>query len=396
MKKSSPVKIEWWGNSRAFTLVELLVVIAIIGILIALLLPAVQAAREAARRMSCSNNVKQLALACHTYHDAYRGLPALYGHWLTNPAGSIDRTGGIFFLMPFIEQAALYDYCLSDPVYNASYMVYTSNPAGSNGNPVDHPMTRQISALLCPSDPNGRSKSPQCAMRLSYTMSTGDCPIPFSVGVPGFVGAARGAFGFRSWSNFSAFTDGTSNTALFSEHCTSPETGGYIATYTIPNSDPRRIKDGAAAVGIDVNMWGNTWGGIDQPFWVNMLGSRSACMDTRDGKQYKETITSTRGFFGWGIVDNYQQFQGFHTVLPPNSPSCWGSHDFGVGVFTPSSEHTGGIQLALTDGAVCFISETINIGTGEASVTPATGGRSPFGVWGAIGSKAGGESESVP
>ncbi len=100
-------------NRRAFTLVELLVVIAIIGILVALLLPAVQAAREAARRMSCSNNLKQLALACHNYEDTYKSLPWNndLGNAVApgNPRNRWNQLSWLVAAMPFYEQQTLQD-----------------------------------------------------------------------------------------------------------------------------------------------------------------------------------------------------------------------------------------------------------------------------------------------
>jgi prepilin-type N-terminal cleavage/methylation domain-containing protein/prepilin-type processing-associated H-X9-DG protein len=104
---------------RGFTLVELLVVIAIIGILVALLLPAVQAAREAARRMQCGNNLKQMGLAFHNYQDAYQSLPmGLVGNGPGQPSGfsSDDGFGWACQILPYVEQTALYDRVSSNGI----------------------------------------------------------------------------------------------------------------------------------------------------------------------------------------------------------------------------------------------------------------------------------------
>src|SRR5438309_8131023 len=137
-------------NRRGFTLVELLVVIAIIGVLVALLLPAVQAAREAARRSSCTNNVKQIVLGCHNFHDSYGTVPNIVSY---TPTGAGATTGGfgagwgfLPFLLPYVEQKALFDS-----------INFNSNCCCNSLTQVHKAV---IPAFLCPSDPLGRATLP--------------------------------------------------------------------------------------------------------------------------------------------------------------------------------------------------------------------------------------------
>src|SRR5688572_12271394 len=103
------MKVSVLRRRSAFTLVELLVVIAIIGILVALLLPAVQAAREAARRMSCQNNLKQLGLAVHNYHDTFKSMPINYSNNNFSQAAGARYASWIAVTLPFFEARNLAD-----------------------------------------------------------------------------------------------------------------------------------------------------------------------------------------------------------------------------------------------------------------------------------------------
>src|SRR5437588_6577166 len=133
----------------AFTLLELLVVIAIIAVLIGLLLPAIQKVREAANRMKCSNNLKQLGLALHNYHDAQHAFPAGYQNLVTAqyPAlpGSRFRWSFIARLTPYLEQTNIYNSLdLTIPLYMDSQgSVFPANQTG---------VSRTVSILFCPSD----------------------------------------------------------------------------------------------------------------------------------------------------------------------------------------------------------------------------------------------------
>ena len=140
---------------KGFTLVELLVVIAIIGILIALLLPAVQAAREAARRSQCTNNIKQLGLGLQNYHDVNKSFPALQWQAMSNTAGGSGvYLSGKVGLLPFIEQAPLYNTISTSPFSYGGMAVLTSTPTVVASPLTANPFTTRIKAFNCPSDGN--------------------------------------------------------------------------------------------------------------------------------------------------------------------------------------------------------------------------------------------------
>ena len=126
-----------YGKRPAFTLVELLVVIAIIGILVALLLPAIQSARESARRTTCKNNLRQVAVGMHNYESAYQKLPAGY-EYLPGPEGNARGYSWSAWLLPFMEHSSVYKQIdLSRPIYDDANRVVRE---------------QHLSILLCPSD----------------------------------------------------------------------------------------------------------------------------------------------------------------------------------------------------------------------------------------------------
>ncbi len=142
-------------HRRGFTLVELLVVIAIIGILVALLLPAVQSAREAARRMQCTNHLKQLALACHNYQTSFNSFPISISAWAegSSPTPQRNGKGWIISILPQMEQQALYDQFSLGFVGEFASNQGIKNPACAPA------MRAKLSFLNCPSEPSGRKTS---------------------------------------------------------------------------------------------------------------------------------------------------------------------------------------------------------------------------------------------
>jgi prepilin-type N-terminal cleavage/methylation domain-containing protein/prepilin-type processing-associated H-X9-DG protein len=364
-------------TGRAFTLVELLVVIAIIGVLVALLLPAVQAAREAARRSQCSNHLKQLGLALHNYHDTYKTFPPMSsgtnnadtawpsGSWKSN----LERHSTFFFLLPFMEQKPLYDQIQAGPPEGGMAGFVPQGPHGLQ----NYSLYRvKIPAYLCPSDTmadRGGWVADQAA--ISYAASLGDSTIGADgTWNPSFVGSSltRGAFGHRVGNTMADIRDGTSNTLAFSENTTySPNAHGKIhGHYVIVSSGTFRANPSIC---------------------MAARGPNGRLVGTLPGSHHRD---------GEAWASGYPMICGFTSILPPNAPSCAvGAGEWQEGIFSADSYHPGGVNATMMDGSVRFVSDTINTGN-LATPMPRFNslGLSPYGVWGALGSKDGAETVS--
>jgi prepilin-type N-terminal cleavage/methylation domain-containing protein/prepilin-type processing-associated H-X9-DG protein len=339
------------GLFLGFTLVELLVVIAIIGVLIALLLPAVQAAREAARRMQCSNNMKQFALALHNLHDATKELPKFNGPRKTGDNGEWALT---FQLLPYMEQQTRYDAIMAEPI---AWSPVSSRP----------PIQGPIPTVRCPSDINAKTTT-SAVTKTSIFISTGDA-MNFGSSGPD----SRSAFVPNVEKDLAAITDGTSNTIFTSESCVvnGPTNEASIAAMNRVSgleANPRQCLD---------------------------------YLDPNNRKFYKSTYTNQfmgpSGTYDCHRGGNFYRCatinMAFNTVLPPNTANCSAGIYADWGAYTASSRHSGGVNASFFDGSVQFIRDSINsISPGITTPKQVSSGPSEFGIWGALGSISGGES----
>ena len=401
---------------KAFTLVELLVVIAIIGMLVALLLPAVQAAREAARRMQCSNHFKQVGIALHNHHDTYNAFPASRNNlnpardsWRHATAGDYNGSdndlfsfGPIAFCLPFLEQSARWD------AINAEYPAGGGRPGRDNLEPNPGGEVQGEEGLLaevtfralggerlaivqCPSDSvatggpvlplgiagGGGALSGYSLFASSIRFSHGDGmwntnQIDAREGATARC-AHRGAFSPHHKRSFAFISDGSSNTIFASES----------AVASARNSSDIKTGVSNGQVGNDIH---------------HADGSLPAnCLLQRDPTNPRQVLNvgSNMAVRGYGMCDGRFAIGGFSTILPPNSNACIrGTNPWtGWGVLPPTSYHPGGVMVLFGDGSVRFITDSINHG---APVGPVNyRGPSPYGTWGALGTPQGNESASL-
>ncbi|QDV68729.1 hypothetical protein Poly24_24420 [Rosistilla carotiformis] len=343
------------SHRTGFTLVELLVVIAIIGILVGLLLPAVQAAREAARRMSCGNNLKQLGLAFHNYHDTYQFFPP----GITGTTSGTNTNGGrlspFVGMLPFIEQQAMYDQIQGN--------------GGQTGPPWASTTwwDADLAALQCPSDSGLQDRD---RGKSSYVCNHGDRATQLE---NSNFEQGRGVFLGTKGLKMRDIKDGTSNTIVFSEIVASLSYGGD--DLEVPGQVINNISGIVAAPSVC-----------------------KATVSTGDKLQFASGNGNYQRGVKWG--DGRVAFTGFQTILPPNSPSCNESttswEDTNNAIYSVFSWHPGGVQGCMADGGVKFISETIDTGNLSAASPGPVSTNSPYGVWGAIGTRGARETVSLP
>ncbi|MFT7643451.1 MAG: prepilin-type N-terminal cleavage/methylation domain-containing protein [Pirellulaceae bacterium] len=315
-----------------FTLIELLVVIAIIGILVALLLPAVQAVRESARRVECRNNLKQLAIALHDYHDSHGMFPPAVQvdtrpnseAFQDNPRNTDNfRPNWVIMLLPFMEQQAIYDHFDLDD--------YISAPSPS---PNYKARGMRISTMLCPSDPYNTTKFSGTSTgegdnwgRANYAANGVNYRLDNDINTSGNGWGnpdRRGVMGVNKSLRMAEIIDGTSNTMLLGE-----------VRAGLSSKDRRGV-------------WAMGTAGASGLFWHGFSGDANGPNPCNDRSDDIEGCTFL------------EDSNPGHEKLKKNCMTCWRGCNSASWQATVRSLHVNGAFVVLADGSVQYISDYIN------------------------------------
>jgi prepilin-type N-terminal cleavage/methylation domain-containing protein/prepilin-type processing-associated H-X9-DG protein len=333
----------------AFTLVELLVVIAIIGVLVALLLPAVQAAREAGRRTQCTNNIRQFGLALHNFENAFRAFPA------TDVANGFSVQAR---LLPYMEQTNLQNLLdFKQPAFTGAYNAQIPSAQFATA------FATPLPVMLCPSDP-------------APTITLGNAGYKYGgVNYMVSIGSGTGTNYDRRWPTdgivfensqvtFGDMRDGASNTVVMSEAVrsigadmtlpagqTPPAPYQYSLNASTGLDSGLQATPGLKATGGPWSSFTNASGNVSNPdlsaVWPTMTGWRGASSNAMRGRGISWAATGTM----CTLTNGYS---------PPNSkvPDLATHH---TGFFAPRSFHGGGAMVVLGDGSVRLLNNDINV-----------------------------------